>query len=613
MKLLLRFYESGPSMTSDDHTAKRQLVVLCDGTNNNFTAGTADTNVARLCVALQSQPSQGQLVFYDPGVGNSGTLPPVTWIDWVSHHINRLSGLAFGRGVYDNIAEAYGWLVRHWQPGDEIYVFGFSRGAFTARAVAGLVNQYGIASDDMRQMIPTLVHHYFLDKERINLEQLGQYDALTEQLRAACVPAHARDVPVQFTGAWDTVESVGLFGGARFRRVAKVEGTMFRNVRHAVALDEQRSKFNVRLFAQDNGSYQGRDGAAATLEQLWFRGCHCDVGGGNPLPDQVLARAPLLWICCEAGKCGLRLGEEQHADEAPWRKALGLPAQDDTSEIKRVQSEPHGTPPWAMVGLHARNTQPAIVANGSQGGERRPLESAEHPSVAAWPARFPEDTVWAHSPGQHIRLVTWLALAVVLLFVWLHAALLAPTHTKAQTDAGIPAGSQCWLDDALPTLRPNCVLARWQLGAFRLVGADHVRASVHARERPEPSLWDGSAFGWPRWALVFDTLFVAALSWLLCLGAGRHYAQSVGLRRYGARSPSALGYWATIAIAGYAASDLAENALTALVWSSVQWLPPSPWWLAAGFLSLAAWLKFACLSVAIVYALPGWARMIARR
>ena len=142
----------------------RQIVLCCDGTNNNLTGGENDTNVVRLCQLLRTHGDEQQLVFYDPGVGNPGELPGATVWDSVNRYGERLAGLAFGRGVYENMAECYQFLMSNYQPGDELYIFGFSRGAFTARSVAGLVNMFGILQPHMVSMVPSLLHIYFSDR-----------------------------------------------------------------------------------------------------------------------------------------------------------------------------------------------------------------------------------------------------------------------------------------------------------------------------------------------------------------------------------------------------------------------------------------------------------------
>lgn len=182
----------------------RPLIICCDGTNNNLTGRRNDTHVAQLCELL-APDSQKQLLYYDPGVGNAGELPEANPWDHLKQKMVRLSGLAYGSGIYENIATAYRFLMHHWQPGDEIFLYGFSRGAFTARSVGGLVTQFGILRPEMDVMLPTLLHFYFLDRDKYEDSYLHTKTQISELF--ASKPA--RTAPVWFVGLWDTVASVG--------------------------------------------------------------------------------------------------------------------------------------------------------------------------------------------------------------------------------------------------------------------------------------------------------------------------------------------------------------------------------------------------------------------
>ena len=138
----------------------RQIVLCCDGTNNNLTGGENDTNVVRLCQLLRTHGDEQQLVFYDPGVGNPGELPGATVWDSINRYGERLAGLAFGRGVYENMAECYQFLMSSYQPGDELYVFGFSRGAYTARSLVGLIRNCGLPDATTKTRIPEAMRLY---------------------------------------------------------------------------------------------------------------------------------------------------------------------------------------------------------------------------------------------------------------------------------------------------------------------------------------------------------------------------------------------------------------------------------------------------------------------
>ena len=129
----------------------RNLIVCCDGTNNEF--GPQNTNVIRLMQALD-RDSHRQRLYYDPGVG---TLPePGLWTS-LGKKVSKWLGLAFGLGLSDNILEAYTFLMETWEPGDRVFLFGFSRGAYTVRVLAGLLHSLGLLPPGSQSMVPYLM------------------------------------------------------------------------------------------------------------------------------------------------------------------------------------------------------------------------------------------------------------------------------------------------------------------------------------------------------------------------------------------------------------------------------------------------------------------------
>ena len=227
----------------------RQLIICCDGTSNNLTGGARDTNVTRLC-ELFAPDANDQLLYYDPGVGNPDQLPGASLTDSISRFSARLHGLAFGKGVYENIARAYLFLMRHYQPGDQIFLLGFSRGAFTARSIGGLVTQFGLLRPVMENLVPTLLHVYFSDRE------LGgsKYTAIRDQISRLFASDQSRATPVWFVGVWDTVSSVGAPLLSRTITASPtIVGKRFNHVRHALALDEYRRSFEPRPYYIDPG------------------------------------------------------------------------------------------------------------------------------------------------------------------------------------------------------------------------------------------------------------------------------------------------------------------------------------------------------------------------
>ena len=325
----------------------RQIVICCDGTNNNLTGRMRDTNVVKLCQLLSDDPKSEVLTFYDPGVGNPGELPGATVWDTITRRAERIAGLAFGRGVYENMAECYQFLMDHYRPGDQIYIFGFSRGAFTARSVAGLINQFGVLRAHMRSMVPTLIHTYFADRGSSE----AQRKAIAAQTCKLFAPSDAQYVEIHFVGVWDTVASVGMWPfSAKFTAIPTIKGKRFRHVRQALALDEHRAQFEPRLYVDDNGTYQTENASVATLEQRWFRGVHCDVGGGYGNGDTAISDEALAWLLFEAVTCGLRLESNGNAlgSEAAVLSAVALDYPQSTNIT--IHSELYSNCLWALMG-----------------------------------------------------------------------------------------------------------------------------------------------------------------------------------------------------------------------------------------------------------------------
>jgi uncharacterized protein (DUF2235 family) len=267
----------------------KRLAVFCDGTWNqpdHLDQGVpAPTNVFKLKRALVATDDQGnqQLAHYEAGVGTR------RW--------ERIRGGGFGLGLSRNVQECYAFLVDHYEPGDELYFFGFSRGAFTARSTVGLVRNSGILRVENRDRIKDA---YGLYRKRDPNSKPKGIDA--ERFRAA----HSHpDMDIQFVGVWDTVGALGIpIDG--FRPPWLVKRWSFhdtdlsshvRNAFHALAIDERRAAFEPTLWNQQAHS----DGQQ--LEQVWFAGAHANVGGGYR--DPQLSEIALLWMVEKARACGL--------------------------------------------------------------------------------------------------------------------------------------------------------------------------------------------------------------------------------------------------------------------------------------------------------------------
>ena len=288
----------------------RNFVICCDGTNNRF--GPQNTNVVRLVQALDRDPVK-QRLYYDPGVG---TLPEPGALTRLRKWLSKLYGLAFGAGLTWKVEEAYSYLMDFWEPGDRVFLFGFSRGAYTARVLAGLLHTLGLMPRGNQNLVPYAMRLF--KSVRSNLEQngaggeSGHWKLCKEFRRTFARPIHkgdeSRRFRVHFLGVWDTVSSVGwIWDPMKFPFTAK--NPSIDVVRHAVSVDERRWFFRQNLMQKANSEKKGEQ--EQELKELWFAGVHSDVGGGYPEREGGLWRAPFEWMLGEARKAGLMVDERR--------------------------------------------------------------------------------------------------------------------------------------------------------------------------------------------------------------------------------------------------------------------------------------------------------------
>jgi uncharacterized protein (DUF2235 family) len=306
----------------------RNLVVCCDGTSNEF--GDTRTNVVRLVQSLEQHPDS-QLVYYDPGVG---TLPEPRFFTKAAKTVSRWIGLAFGMGLMKNVEEAYTFLMNAWRPGDRVFLFGFSRGAYTVRVLAGLLRQIGLLRPGQEQLIPYAIRRYKAtpDKDRGSDKDKSRYWRIAGEFRnvfAQPIPTQdTRNFPIHFLGVWDTVSSVGwVWNPKRYAYTAQNE--YVDHIRHAVALDERRAFFRQNLFLPA----PARPGASAQdLVERWFAGFHCDIGGGYEDRCGALWRVAFDWMVDEAVAAGLRVDQDRLLKVRAQPKLTGEPWAEPTNE-----------------------------------------------------------------------------------------------------------------------------------------------------------------------------------------------------------------------------------------------------------------------------------------
>jgi uncharacterized protein (DUF2235 family) len=272
----------------------KRLVICCDGTWNRADQERAGepcpTNVVKLAYRVAKRDGAGnpQIVLYNHGVGTGNGL-------------DRLSGGAFGAGLEDNIHEAYRFLVGNYELGDEIYVFGFSRGAFTARSLVGMIRNCGILTRGSVAQYRAAVALY-RDDER------GPDHAFSLEFKQNFSVCSDGDIPVRFVGVWDTVGALGIpLAGLRSvtRRRQQFHDTQLSGIveyaYHALAIDERRGPFEPTLW-------DPRSKPRQTVRQVWFCGVHSDIGGGYP--EHGLSDISLQWMIEAAADAGLAFDDD---------------------------------------------------------------------------------------------------------------------------------------------------------------------------------------------------------------------------------------------------------------------------------------------------------------
>jgi uncharacterized protein (DUF2235 family) len=302
----------------------RNIVICCDGTSNTFNY--TQTNVVRLYSTLVNDPAR-QLTFYHPGLGTMGPPGALTKFDsWWT----RKAGLAFGRGIKDDIRDAYSFLMETYEEGDQVYLFGFSRGAYTVRCLSAVLYLYGLLRKGNEPLVPYAVQ-MIVELGATKRKAFGGPLSLAHDFRKT----FSRACPVHFAGVWDTVSSVGWFlDPMKLPNTANCPEVAVG--RHAVSIDERRAFFRENLWRPSDGEPRG----PKDLKQVWFAGNHSDIGGGYPYPECGLSQIALEWMLVEARNAGMLVDTQK----ALW--ALGR-AQ-SSSYVKPDEKQPVHD---ALVGL----------------------------------------------------------------------------------------------------------------------------------------------------------------------------------------------------------------------------------------------------------------------
>jgi uncharacterized protein (DUF2235 family) len=285
----------------------KNIVLCCDGTANQFSE--SNTNVVKLYSALEHDPST-QLTYYHPGLG---TMEPAGALTTFSRKITRILGMAVGYGLANDIRDAYVFLMQNFEKDDKLFLFGFSRGAYTVRAVGSLLHMYGLILHGNEPLVPYAIRVMTgisrakenAPKER---EAKQRYFELAREFKTSMSRA---DCKPWFVGLWDTVNSVGWIDNP-LKLPYVTNNPDIQIGRHALAIDERRAFFRTHLWIPPDDPSASR--GPKNVKQVWFPGVHSDVGGGYAESESGLSKISLEWMLLEATAAGLLVNEAKCAE-----------------------------------------------------------------------------------------------------------------------------------------------------------------------------------------------------------------------------------------------------------------------------------------------------------
>lgn len=353
----------------------KNIVICLDGTGNQF--GEKNSNVVRLFRMLERSPTE-QVAYYDPGVGTMGD---PTYKTWIARKINKILGLAFGRGLMRNLVEAYTYLMEHYEDGDKVFVFGFSRGAYTARAFAAFIRDCGLFERGAENMIPYAMSFFLKKAPPRNAATRPEFFKLLSSFRSTYGRKWPKDrvsegenpwsyqLRIEFVGLFDTVKSYGWVRNPPILR-NEAENASILNLRHAIAIDERRTFFRQMHWRSSKGK---------SCKEVWFPGVHSDVGGGYPEAESGLAKVALEWMVNEACALGMKVEPFLYTRTFADNKENGYPGPDPLGpaheSLKRawrlVQLLPKSREKWE---IYKRRRTIKCEADRAESDKRKPKD-----------------------------------------------------------------------------------------------------------------------------------------------------------------------------------------------------------------------------------------------
>jgi len=346
----------------------KNIVICCDGTGNEISENISNVLKLYRCLRKTGKTEPPQVVFYDPGVGTLARPDPwrKAWQDTIT-----ILGLATGYGLDDNVLAGYEFLVNNYEEGDDIYLFGFSRGAYTVRVLAGLIHKVGLVSPQQVNLAGAGLTAYKQfsgsnvqpdpglapQQSGDGADEADPVGPVTKDDQAAQFARilSARWPTIRFVGVWDTVASVIVPRPDRFYLPSMQElaftqaNPSVKTFRQAISIDERRRMFRLKPWDEGQTFMRNRFSKTHNAEpqdslQVWFAGVHADIGGGYPEKESGLSKFPLIWMIDEALKCGLAV-DRRTVNQLAWGKQRkGSPFSYVAPDIMR---DPHDSMSWA--------------------------------------------------------------------------------------------------------------------------------------------------------------------------------------------------------------------------------------------------------------------------
>ncbi|MFB9262321.1 DUF2235 domain-containing protein [Bradyrhizobium erythrophlei] len=318
----------------------KDIIICCDGTGNEI--GANISNVLKLFRVVDK--GDRQRIYYHPGLGTIGLQS--SWGRF-KQEARGVLGLATGAGLDEDTLGAYLFLCKVWEPGDRVWLFGFSRGAYTVRVLAAFIHVMGLLPVDQLDLAGYAFSSY---KKASSDSQKSDGAPDDSPLKEAChfsQIAGGRIIEIDFIGVWDTVASVivprqdNFLFDLQTLRFTRTNSSV-KKFRQAISIDERRRMFRLNRWTEPQ-KYRSNPFDASTavdqdIRQVWFAGVHGDVGGGYPEDQSGLSKFPLIWMLTEARAAGLRL-DQALIDHYAW----GMPMPPSKHEY---------VPPNAFAQMH---------------------------------------------------------------------------------------------------------------------------------------------------------------------------------------------------------------------------------------------------------------------